>query len=86
MRQSGQSQERAAALIAMKRRVVERALPVTTVVRTVRDCLATGTDPYRLRLAIDHAERDGTLRRAGAAELRTELDVAGVRRPGRASA
>jgi len=59
-------------------------LPVTTVARTIRDCIATGTDPYQLRLAIDHAERDGTLRRAVAGELRTELDAAGVRRPARA--
>ena len=64
-------------------------LPGTTVSRTTRDCMATGTDPYQLRLAIDHAERDGTLRRAVAGELRSELDAAGVHRPartGRASA
>jgi len=51
-------------------------LPVTTVARTIRDCIATGTDPYQLRLAVDHAERDGTLRRAVAAELRAELGAA----------
>jgi predicted transcriptional regulator of viral defense system len=54
-------------------------LPVTTVARTIRDCIVTGTDPYQLRLAIDQAEREGTLRRGTAAELRTELDAAGVR-------
>jgi predicted transcriptional regulator of viral defense system len=63
-------------------------LPVTTVARTIRDCIATGTDRYQLRLAIDQAERDGTLRRAVAAELRAELDAAGARgpaQPGQAS-
>jgi predicted transcriptional regulator of viral defense system len=62
------------------------SLPVTTVARTIRDCMATGTDPYQLRLAIDKAERDGTLRRTVAAQLRDELDAAGAQRPGRASA
>jgi predicted transcriptional regulator of viral defense system len=64
-------------------------LPVTTVARTITDCLATGTNPYQLRLAIDHAERGGTLRRAAALKLRTELDAAGAHepaRPGQASA
>jgi predicted transcriptional regulator of viral defense system len=54
-------------------------LPVTTVAGTIRDCMITGTDPHQLRLAIDQAERDGTLRRTVAAELRAELDVAGAR-------
>jgi len=58
-------------------------LPVTTVARTIRDCLAAGTDPYQLRLAVDQAEHDGTLRRAVAGELRAQLDAAGVRRPTR---
>lgn len=49
------------------------SLPVTTVARTIRDCMATGTDPYQLRLAIDQADRDGTLRRAAAWDLRAEL-------------
>lgn len=62
------------------------SLPVTTVARTIRDCTTTGTDPYQLRLAIDQAERDGTLRRTVAAQLRDELDAAGAQRPGRASA
>jgi predicted transcriptional regulator of viral defense system len=56
-------------------------LPVTTVARTIRDCMATGTDPYQLRLAINRAERDGTVRRGVAGELRTELDAAGAHRP-----
>jgi predicted transcriptional regulator of viral defense system len=54
------------------------ALPVTTVARTIRDCMATGTDPYQLRLAIDRAEAAGTVRRRIAGELRAELDAAGV--------
>jgi len=64
-------------------------LPVTTVAQTIRDCIATGTDPYQLRLAIDQAERDGTVRRAVAKELRAALDPAAARSPartGRASA
>ncbi|MGH3546063.1 MAG: type IV toxin-antitoxin system AbiEi family antitoxin domain-containing protein [Mycobacteriales bacterium] len=60
-------------------------LPVTTVTRTIRDCIATGTDPYQLRLAIDQAERDGTLRRVVVGQLRAELDATGVHRPGQVS-
>ncbi|SDI75330.1 Transcriptional regulator, predicted component of viral defense system [Arthrobacter subterraneus] len=52
-------------------------IPVTTVQRTIRDCLATGTDPYQLRLAVDRAEAGGLLRRAEAEALRAE--VAGIR-------
>lgn len=48
-------------------------LPITTVARTIRDCVATGTDPHQLRQAIKRAERAGTLRRAVAAQLRAEL-------------
>lgn len=59
------------------------ALPVTTVARTIRDCMATGTDPYQLWMAIDQAERDGTLRRAVAAELRVELDAPAARQSAR---
>lgn len=51
-------------------------LPVTTVARTISDCTASGTDPQQLRLAIDQAERDGTLHAAAAAELRAEPDGA----------
>lgn len=61
------------------------ALPVTTVARTIRDCLAIGTDPYQLRLAIDQAERGGTLRKVVAAELRAELDAAGAHLPSRSA-
>ena len=50
------------------------AIPVTTVARTIKDCLDTGTDPYQLRTAIERAEADGTLRRSPAAELRAALD------------
>jgi predicted transcriptional regulator of viral defense system len=57
------------------------SLPVTTVARTIMDCMATGTHPYQLRLAIDEAERDGTLRRTVAAQLRDELDAAGADGP-----
>ena len=65
------------------------AIPVTTVARTIKDCLNTGTDPYQLRAAIDRAEAEGTLRRAPAAELRAALDepATGLKaRPKRASA
>jgi predicted transcriptional regulator of viral defense system len=64
-------------------------IPVTTVARTIRDCLATGTDPYQLRAAVERAEAAGTLRRGPAAELRAALDEppTGSRvRPNRASA
>jgi predicted transcriptional regulator of viral defense system len=42
-------------------------IPVTTVARTIKDCVATGTDPYQLRAAIQRAEAEGTLRRGPAA-------------------
>jgi predicted transcriptional regulator of viral defense system len=64
-------------------------IPVTTVARTIKDGLKTGTDPYQLRAAIEQAEANGTLRRAPAAELRAALDqpVTPLRaRPKRASA
>ena len=53
-------------------------IPVTTVPRTVRDCLADGTDPYQLRLAIDRAEAEGIVRRAAADELRNEVAAVGT--------
>ncbi|MGH9205305.1 MAG: hypothetical protein ACRD1G_01890, partial [Acidimicrobiales bacterium] len=53
---------------------------VTTVARTIRDCLAAGTDPYQLRAAIDRAEAVGSLRRGPATKLRTALDDSPVRR------
>lgn len=49
-------------------------IPVTTVVRTIKDCLNMGTDPYQLRVAIERAEAEGTLRRGPAAGLRAALD------------
>ncbi|WP_099225838.1 type IV toxin-antitoxin system AbiEi family antitoxin domain-containing protein [Mycobacterium persicum] len=54
-------------------------IPVTTAVRTIRDCLKAGTDPYQLRVAIERAEAEGTLRRAPAAELRAALDQPAAR-------
>lgn len=48
-------------------------LPVTTVARTIRDCLAIGTDPYQVRLAVDRGVQDGLLRRLVAQELRAEI-------------
>jgi predicted transcriptional regulator of viral defense system len=51
-------------------------IPVTTVGRTIRDCLATGTDPYQLRGAIDRAEATAALRRGLATELRVTVDRA----------
>lgn len=50
------------------------ALPVTTVARTIRDCMATGTDPYQLRVAVNRGEAGGTLRRQVGREPRAELD------------
>lgn len=50
------------------------SIPVTTVARTIKDCIDTGTDPYQLRIAIERAETEGTLRRRLAAELRAALD------------
>nr|WP_293770098.1 hypothetical protein [Sporichthya sp.] len=74
------------ALYRMHRRDLDDAvithvdgLPVTTVAQTIQDCAATGTDPHQLRQAIERAERAGTLRRAAAADLRTELEAAEVR-------
>lgn len=49
-------------------------IPVTTVTRTIKDCLGAGTDPYQLRIAVERAEKEGTLRRAPAAELRAAID------------
>jgi len=50
------------------------AIPVTTVTRTIADCLKMGTDPYQLRAAIERAEAEGTLRRGPATELRQAID------------
>jgi predicted transcriptional regulator of viral defense system len=54
-------------------------IPVTTVARTIKDCLNTGTDPHQLRSAIERAEAEGTLRRGPAAELRAALDETAAR-------
>lgn len=53
----------------------------TTVERTIRDCIAYGTDPYQVRLALDRAVADGLVRRAVAQELRDMLadEAAGAR-------
>jgi len=53
-------------------------IPVTTVLRTVRDCMAGGTDPYQLRLAIDRAESEGLIRRAVAEDVRAEVAAMGA--------
>jgi len=53
-------------------------IPTTTVRRTIRDCLADGTDPHQLRLAIDRAEAEGLVRRAVAQDLRAEIVAVGA--------
>ena len=53
-------------------------IPVTTVARTIRDCLFGGTDPYQLRLAIGQAVDRGLLRRVEAEEVRTLIDARGA--------
>lgn len=53
-------------------------LPVTTVERTIHDCLAVGTDPRQLRLAIDRAEDEGLLRKRGAETLRGDVTAMGA--------
>ena len=53
-------------------------IPTTTVERTIRDCVADGTDPYQLRLAIDRAEAEGLLRKVVAESLRGEVATAGA--------
>lgn len=58
-----------------------RGIPVTTVDRTILDCLGYGTDPHQLRLAIDGAEAEGLLRRAVAENMRAAVAAkAGGRR------
>jgi predicted transcriptional regulator of viral defense system len=61
-------------------------IPVTTVARTIVDCIAAGTDLYQLRAAIDRAEAAGSLRRTVAARLRAALDDTAERRPRRSGA
>ncbi len=48
-------------------------IPVTTVARTIRDCILGGSDPYQVQQAIDRAEFEGLLRKAAAETLRTEV-------------
>lgn len=48
-------------------------IPVTTVERTLRDCLAIGTDPYQLRRALQKAEAEGDVHPDTAQTLRREL-------------
>ena len=52
-------------------------IPVTTVERTIRDCLGDGTDPYQLRLAVDQAAAEGSLRRRVAMTLHDDIDMRG---------
>jgi len=49
-------------------------LPVTTVVRTLRDCLASGTDPEQLRRALDQAVDEGLVRPRERDALRAEIN------------
>lgn len=49
-------------------------LPVTTVARTIRDCLAAGTDPAQLRLALDQAVSEGLVRPREVDALRAEIE------------
>lgn len=63
--------------------VVEHGgIPVTAPSLTIRDCLADGTDPYQLRLAVDGAESQGLVLRTEAEVLRGQIDAraAGTRR------
>lgn len=48
-------------------------IPVTTVSRTIKDCLAGGTDPYQLHQAIDRAETEGMVTPAAAQKMRSEV-------------
>jgi predicted transcriptional regulator of viral defense system len=50
-------------------------IPVTTTWRTIRDCIAGGTDPYQLRLAVDQGEAQALLRRTDAESLRSQIDA-----------
>lgn len=53
-------------------------LPVTTVVRTIRDCLAAGTDPGQLRRALDQAVTEGLVRPREVDTLHEEIDNHGT--------
>lgn len=53
-------------------------LPVTTVARTIRDCLAAGTDRAQLRRALDEAVVQGLVRPPEVDALREEIDNHGA--------
>lgn len=53
-------------------------IAVATAERAVRDCLADGTDPYQLRMAVDRAEAEGLLRKSVAKSLRRDVAAAGA--------
>lgn len=68
-------------LYRLHRRVLKPAdvtakddVPVTTVARTIRDCLATGTDPSQLRRALEQAAAEGLVRPREAETLRGEIE------------
>lgn len=50
-------------------------LPVTMLDRTLRDCLATGSDPYQLRRALNRAEIEGTVHPEIARTLRRNIET-----------
>ncbi len=52
-------------------------IPVTTVGRTIRDCLAHGTDLQQLRMAVEQAEERGQMSRVQARDLRLAIDARG---------
>lgn len=58
-------------------------LPVTTVGRTIVDCLRGGTDPHQIRLAVDQAEQAALIRSKEAAALRLLIEERGNVDPGR---
>jgi len=55
-------------------------LPVTTVARTILDCVATGTDPAQLRQALGQAARGGLVRPRDVESLRDAIDTHSRRR------
>lgn len=55
-------------------------LPVTTVRRTIVDCITAGVDPYQLRRAIERAEADGAVRPKVATALREMVETGRPRR------
>jgi len=54
-----------------------QGLPVTTVTRTLADCLALGTDPAQIRLAIRQARQSGSLTVEEARKVLHVLDGGG---------